>query len=469
MKKRTLLKTIMIAVLVYTLLTWIIPTGYFSNGAYVQSDIAPIGLFDLIRYPIITMTTSVFLMTGGVVLLIGVLYSVLNKTGVYQSFVEKIAKKYKGNKSLFLVITSLIFLVLSSLTGLDLPLLVMVPFFATVIFLLGYGRFTAMLATIGSILVGNLVSTYGFHIAGYITYYTNNINDSIWYRLGLFILVLGALLFTIIKSSKVKEKVNNDEIMLYEKLDPKVKTKKSSVPMLIILGVCMLITVVGMINWSEVFKLNIFGEAYTNIQNFKIFGYPLFANLLGSMYAYGSWTDYELAMMLVLAIILIALVYKVNFDNLVDAIKKGVKKMLPIVFYILIANIIFLMLNTTKNGYTIFPTIANTIFGLVEGFNGIIFGIVTFIGSFFYNDFPYLLGALYDPATTTFASDISIVGMLAQGIHGLVQIIAPTGILLVVGLTYFDIPYGKWLKEIFKFILLALVAIIIIVILMTIL
>ncbi len=463
MKKRTLLKTIMIAVLVYAVLTWIIPTGYFDGGKYVQLDKLPVGLFDLIRYPIITMTTPLFLLTGGVVILIGVLYSVLNKIGVYQVYVEKIAKRFKGNKQLFLIITTCIFMVLSSLTALDLPLLVFVPFFATILFILGYGRFTAMLSTVGAILAGNFASTYGFNIAGYITYYTGNINDAIWYRLGLFVLILGALLFVVLKSSNAKDKVRANEIMLYEKEE---KAKKSVIPMLIIVGVCMLITIIGMINWSEVFKINIFGEAFSNIKNFKIDDYPLFGNLIGSMYAYGSWTNYELAMMLVITTLIVALAYKLSFDDLVDATKRGVKKMLPIVFYILMANVIFLILNTSSNGATIFPTIANALFELVDGFNGIIFGIVSFIGSFFFNDFPYLLGALYDPAISNYASDISVIGMLMQTMYGLAQFIAPTGILLVIGLTYFDIPYDKWLKQIFKFILLAFLAIVIIVLLM---
>ena len=107
-----------------------------------------------------------------------------------------------------------------------------------------------------------------------------------------------------------------------------------------------------------------------------------------------------------------------------------------------------------------------TIVGICGAMLMIIFGIVSFIGSFFFNDFPYLLSALYDPAINTYASDISIVGMLCQGMYGLAQFIMPTGILLVIGLTYFDIPYGKWLKEILKFILLAFLAIIIIVLLM---
>lgn len=465
MKKRTLLKTIMIAIFAYAVLTWIIPAGYFQNGQYVETATKPVGLFDLIRYPIMAMSTPTFLLAAGVVLLTGVLYTVLNKTGVYQKFVEGIAKKYKNSKELFVAITCLVFITLSSLTGLDLLLFVMVPFFATILMLLGYGRFTAMLSTVGAILAGNIASTYGFNVAGYAAYLTDNINDAIWYRLGLFVLVMIALLFTVLKPATAKEKVSADKIMLYEKTDS--KTKKSVTPMIIILSVCMVITLVGMFNWAEVFKINIFTEGYNNVKTFDLgINYPLFGNLLGSMYSYGSWTYYELNMMLVITIMIVALVYKVKCDDVIDSIKKGVKKMLPIVFYMILANTIFLILNVSTDGSTIFATIANAIFGLVKGFNGIIFGVVAFIGSFLFNDFPYLLLGQLNPSFTGYGSDLSLITVLTEGIHGLVQLIAPTGILLVIGLTYFDIPYFEWLKKAFKFILLALAAIIIVATLM---
>lgn len=467
MKKKSFLKAITIAFLVYVVLTWIIPTGYFSNGEYVKDAITPIGLFDIIRYPLITLTSSVFVLSCLVILLTGSLYAVLNKTGAYQKFVEGIAKKFKSKGTTFLVITALIFVILSSLTGLNLPLFIMVPLFATVILLLGYSKFTAMLSTIGSILIGNLVSTYGFNVAGYITYFTNDINNSIIYRVLLFVLVVGLLILFIVKSGEKKEKVKVEEIILYEKLDAKEKSKKSSVPMIIILSLMMIVSIVGMINWNELFKITLFSDIYTWITEFEIAGYPLFGNLIGAMYEMGSWTNYELALMIVIAIILIGIVYKIKFKDLLESVKDGAKKLLPVAFYALIANVLFLVMNASSTGYTIFPTIANYLFNLVDGFNVIIFGVVSFIGSILYNDFPYLLGSIYDPITSLYKDSIPVMGIISQTIHGLVQFVAPTSLLLIAGLTYFDISYTDWLKKTFKFVLLVLVVIVIIVAIMS--
>ena len=465
MKKKSLLKAIAIVFLVYVLLTWFIPAGYFNNGAYVKDAIIPVGLFDIIRYPIITLTSSVFLLTALVILLIGGFYGVLNKIGVYQKLVEGLAKKFNKKETTFLVITTLLFVVLSSLTALNLPLFIMVPMFATVLLLLGYSKITSMLATVGSILIGNLVSTYGFNVAGYITYFTNDINNSIIYRIALFIVIVGLLLFTVIKSGSKKEK-NKDEILLYNKIEAKEKVNKSCVPMVIISIIMMIVVIVGMINWTELFKISLFSDLYTKITSVKISGYPIFTNIIGSIYEMGKWTNYELAFMLVITTIVIGLLYKLTLKDFFESFKDGVKAMVPVALYVMIANILFLLVNTSSTGYTIFPTIANWLFELTKGFNAITFGFISFIGSIIYNDFPYLLSSIYGPITTNYKDTIPVMGIIVQSIHGLVQFVAPTSILLVAGLKYFNIDYKEWIKKTYKLVLAILLVIIIIVTIM---
>lgn len=463
MKGKSILKAITIMFLAYVLLTWFIPTGYFSSGEYVKDAIVPIGLFDLIRYPLITMTSSVFILMGSIVILVGILYNVLNKTGAYQVIIDKLVKKYKGKEIIFLIITACIFFVLSSVTGLNFVLFVMVPFFATVILLLGLNKFSAMMSTIGAILLGNVASTYGFNVAGYVSYITNDINDSIYFKVGLCALSLGILLFTLIKTAKIG-KVNKEEIMLYEKAE--TKSKKSPKHIIITMSIILLITFIGMVNWKEVFNISLFNDAFNNLKNIKIGNYQLFSNLIGSMYEFGSWTNYELCMMLVIAILLISLIYRVKFKDLLESIKKGTKQMLPLVFYLLVANTIFLAMNAVSNGYNIFPTLANALFNMTSKFNVFTFGLISLIGSVLYNDLPYLLGSLYEPISTVYSSDVSLIAMISQGIHGLVQIIAPTSIMLVLGLAYFDIDYTEWVHKIFKFVLMIFLALIVVVALM---
>ena len=456
---KNLFKSLMIVFLTYVVLTWIIPTGYFSSGEYVKEAITPIGLFDIIRYPIITLTTSILVLDAIIILLIGGLYGVLNKTGAYQNLIDRIVKKYNGKEKMFVIITVLLFTILSSLTALNLPLLILVPLFSTILILLGYSKFTAMISTIGSILIGNLVSTYGYGVAGYVSFFTNNINDSIVYRLSLFLLVVGLMLFTILKSAKINNK--KEEPILYNKISS--KDYKKSTGLLITIILMMVVLFAGMINWTGLFSITWFSEIHSKILDVTIKGYPIFSTIIGAIYEMGAWTNYELAVILIVATFIIGKVYKLNCKEIVESWCDGAKKLVPVALIALVVNILLVIMNTTSTGYTIFPTIANYLFNLTKGFNAITFGLISFIGGILYNVFPYFLSPIYDPLASIYSTSASVIGIIAQSIHGLVQFIAPTSVLLVVGLKMFDIDYKEWLKNTYKFVLGLLLIIVIVV------
>lgn len=462
MKKNSLLKAIGIMFVLFLLISWVVPTGYFSESGFVSDAIMPIGLLDLIRYPLITATSSVFILSALVILIIGGVYGVLNKTGAYQKLVESIAKKFKDEGNVFLVITILVLALLSSITGQTLILFTIVPFFAAVILLLGYSKFTALLATIGSILVGNLASTYGFNISGYNTFLTNNINDSILAKIVLFALLVLSLIFFVIKLSKGDKKVKAEEIPLYEK---GVKTDKKSTSIIILGIITFVVLLVGLYNWSETFKITFFEDVYNSIMEFSFNGYAIFKNVIGSIYPMGAWTNYEVCLVLVIFTLIIGKMYGLKLNEICSSFIDGVKKIVPVAVYAVIANLIFLLMNSTENGYTFYGTINNTILGLTNGFNVFTYSLTSFIGSFLYNDYPYLLSTLYTPIISLF-DNFQMITVITQSIHGLVQIIAPTSVILVAGLTYFDIPYTKWLKNIWKFVLSALAIIVVIIVFM---
>ena len=92
MKKYDLLKVLGISLLVIVLMSWVIPAGYYSNGSFTSMEtIAPIGLYDIVRMPAITIAT--FIQYGILFLAIGGFYGVLNKTGVYSKLVDNVVDK----------------------------------------------------------------------------------------------------------------------------------------------------------------------------------------------------------------------------------------------------------------------------------------------------------------------------------------------------------------------------------------
>ena len=472
MKKNNLWKAIGICFIAFVILSWIIPTGTFSYGTFVKGETTPLGFFDIFRYPMITASTSLFVLTAIVMLLIGGFYGVLNQTGVYATVVNKVVNKFKDKGHIFLTITILVFAILASLTGLTLPLFVMVPFFVAVVVKLGYSKVVALLSTVGAILVGNMGSTYGFNINGYLSFFfETGMNDTIATRILFFLVITSALItFILLLSEKNKttlKKGKKDskkeeqalEIPLYEN---HVDKKKSLAPMVIISIVMMVIVCIGMYNWETGLQVDFFTNIHTSITNFEISGYPIFKNIIGSIDPIGYWTNYEFAIILFLATLLIAWIYNVKGSEKWQAFLNGVKQMVPVAIYTVAASILFLLMNT---GSTFFGTVVNFFITLTKGFNVFSFGALSAIGSIFYNDFPYLVNALYDPITSLY-TNYGFIGMLMQMIHGLVMLIAPTSVILVAGLRYLDISYTEWFKNIWKYLLLALIIIVIFIIIL---
>ena len=476
MKKKDILKAIGIVLGIFVVLTWLIPTGSFSGTNVTTETTNPIGLLDIFKYPIQTALTSIFITSALVVLLIGGLYGVINKTGVYSNIVEGLAKKFKGKEKNFLIITILVLGILSSLTGLVLPLFILVPFFAAVILTLGYNKLTAMLSTVGAILVGDLGSTYAFNINGYIVYFfQNKINDSIWFRLGLFALVIVSLIIFVVKTAKIEKKKTTKKatksetkeevvIPLYEK---NVDKKQSPTALIVICAITLVATLVGMFNWESVLNVKLFTNIHNTITKFELNGYPLFANILGNIDPMGYWTNTEFCMLIVIAILLIKWLYNIKLSDAFEGFVNGVKEMVPVAIYVFIANILFFIINSHvgDSGSTIFPTIANFFLSMTKKFNVLTFGFASIVGSILYNDFPYMVNSLLEPINSL-TKDYALVGMLTQSVHGLVMLVAPTSVILVIGLKYFDVSYKEWFKNIWKYLLIALIAVIIIITIM---
>lgn len=95
MKKNSLLKAILYVFLAYVVLSWVVKVGTYSNGTLTATDTSPVGLVDLVRYPIVTLSSSLFVLSALVILAIGGFYAVLNKTGVYGNIIEGIKKNLK--------------------------------------------------------------------------------------------------------------------------------------------------------------------------------------------------------------------------------------------------------------------------------------------------------------------------------------------------------------------------------------
>lgn len=464
MKKNNLLKVIAITCLVFLVLTWIIPTGFYSGSTYTKDSISALGVGDLFIYSFHSVYLSIAIIGMIVILLIGGLYGVLNKTGAYQSLVEKIVKKYNGKEKYFIVISILLFSILTSLTSLIYPLFILVPFFITVICLLGYNKFTAFLSTFGAILVGRIGTTYGYNLEGYNyskQFFGLDINSNILFKVILFVLTVGLLIFFTLKNSKLdkkKTKSKDEKIILYEEKS----SNKSSKALVILLSIMMVFVIVAMFNWEGAFGIDFFTNIHSKITGFSIVGRNIFAELLGSINPIGYWSNYELSLVLILNIFIIGKVYGLKLKEILDGFIDGVKAIVGVAIIGFLATILSSVVFTQLyniSSHTIFPTIANKIF-TVFGTNAFSLSVVSGFGTLFFGDLPYVFNDLYTPVSAMY-SNLADAAYIIQSVFGFISLILPTSIVLLMGLRYSDISFGEWFKKAWKLLLGLLVCLVI--------
>lgn len=499
MKKHNTLKVVLITILVLLLLTWILPAAYYSGG-YVDQGRIQMGLFDLFSYPLTVL--SYFGYLAIFVLVVGAFYGVLNKIGAYRSLLDKMVKCFKGKEKIVISVIMVLFAVLTSVCGLQVGLIVFFPMVISLILLMGYDKMVAALTVVGSTMIGMAGSTYGYGntslIMGVLSLKIDSeiITKIVILVIGLILLIFNTLLYikkldskkkstkkvevakeektsktktskttkttkttkTAAKSS-VKAAAKSEEkivVAVKDELDEfvpnEVKGKKHSiVPLTIILGMIFVVLVLAFISWAGAFNNTVFTDVTASVTEFKLFGFELFGKILGTVKDFGNWTVAEMSVVLMIAMLLLSLIYKVSFDDMIDGIKDGAKKAIK-------PAIIVLLLYTCLVIVTYHPfqlVIYKAILGITKGFNVLTSSLVAILASFFNVDPAYAFNSSlpYLASVVTDSTVYSVIGVMFQSLYGATMLIAPTSMILMGVLSYLDISYKDWVKSIWKLLL----------------
>lgn len=448
MKKKdyNLLKVIGIAFLLFVVLTWIIPVGSFSGGSFVKGDITPVGLYGI--FTSIVYSFAVFAQYFVLILCVGGFYGVLNKTSVYQKIIDFFDSKSKKG---FLIATVIIFGLIASVFGEIMMLFVLLPFFMTILLKLGYDKLSSVAATVGAYLVGTVASISG-NMAIYKSYFNLQPKSFVIFNIIMFIVMEFLLCMYIISKNKnncKSENISSKEILLYDECKG---SSKNVIPMIIILSLVVLLLVLGLYNWYYSFNVSFFTELHSKLMDIKLFGTDIVGKIFGSLSEIGYLSNYDISAVLLVASVVIAWIYSIKFDEFVDSFKKGAKEMLLPGIYVILASTIFATI-VTGNGANISLTISNSILGLSEKFNlatGMLSGI---LGSFFYNDYLYLMNGIYGIVSLYDANMMPAILFVFQSMFGLMMFILPISITLICGLKYLEVSYKDWMKYIWKFLI----------------
>ena len=377
-------------------------------------------------------------------LVLGAFYGVLNKVPAYKKLVDNIAQKVKANSKLFVFITTGLFAVLTSLTGLTNVLLIFVPFVIAIILLLGYDKLVAISSTIVSMLVGFMgglyvtfrdpSNYYGYSATTFEGLTGISLSSTVWAKLAILVFGTALLIFFInrymknVKDKKVKYELNESDAVVATEVKGDYKEIKTW-PMIVIFAIIFVILVLGYLPWNTLFGITCFDSFNEWLLGLKIGNFAIFSNIISNnMYAFGNWASLGSYMSIIITLILFTLlikfVYRVKFNEVINDFISGSKKMVPMVFLV----------------------------------------ILTMIGTLLHSDLYYTVAGVYSNiiAAVTDKSLMSTYAVTFQSVYGLTSIVAPTSFLVIFALKYFDVPYTTWFKYIWRFVLMLFLLVILV-------
>lgn len=458
MKKHDLFKMLGIVILVYAVLTWFLDSSVYYGFLQV-TDKSEIGLFHLLNMPVQTVGYFAYLFMF--VLSVGAFYALLEATGLYKKALDAICEVCKKHKQVWLIAITVLIALIQSFAGLDFGMFFIFPFVIALVLMLGYDKMTALLVTLGATLVGMMGSTYAYNAYGIVnTILGTDYNTTIWVKLillvGGILLLIGFMLLYIKKGKKNKEEEKNADLLIPEKGELNKKGCKKVWPLLTIFFVAFVLLIVGTFNWSEVFGITIFNEWLEKINAVDIKGFLIFNKLFGGFSAIGTWnggpTMYlNFAVLLLVFSIILGIVYRVTFNNFLEALKDGAKKyFMPA----LLASLAYMIL-IIASSFPVFLTIVKWFTG--EKFNIATTGISTFFGSLLYVDLYYYPQYVLQYFATFKDVDVNVLSVLFVSLYSVAMLIAPSSVLLLATLQKTDTKYFSWIKFIWKLFLALLI------------
>ena len=204
--------------------------------------------------------------------------------------------------------------------------------------------------------------------------------------------------------------------------------------------------VLAFVSWGEEgFGVKAFENAYTAVTEFTLFKFPIFAKILGTFNAFGQWGMTDMILPMAFVICVLAIVYKLSFNDILDGFTKGAKKALaPAVLVVLIYSLLVI---ATYHPFQL--VIYKTILGWAKGFNIVLTTIVALLASVFNVDISYAFQSVvpYFTSLDIAKDSYPLAGIIFQAMYGLSILVAPTSVVLMSILSYLNISYREWLKK----------------------
>ncbi|MDE5587112.1 MAG: hypothetical protein K2I72_01920, partial [Bacilli bacterium] len=186
------------------------------------------------------------------------------------------------------------------------------------------------------------------------------------------------------KSSAAMAKDNSETLVI-----PTKSEKKANIwPFVIVFDLVLIILALSAFDWNGLFDITWFSEAKEAVLTYEIFDFQIFGKLLGVVEEFGNWSlGAEMTAIILIATCVLALVYRVKWEDFIDGICDGFKKAMGPAAIILITYVV-LVLVTFHPFQLVFTKF---LLDLTSGINVVTMTLVAMLASFFNIDMSYVV------------------------------------------------------------------------------
>ncbi len=460
-EKYDLLKLAGIFGLISVILTWVVPAGYYQSEMVID-DINRVGIGSFFQYGLYVGYFFFVLVTFLFVL--GGFYEVLSKRAGYQELIKKISTKLEKVKVPFVLIVTFIFAILSSMVIEYFPLLAFIPFIIAIYNRMKVDKMVAFASTFGGLLVGTIGSTYSAKVAGQLTTTFTSTGNLLVTQTVLFVISYLLLSAFIILRMKKEDKKFKEYDKFANATQENGKKKVRTWPYIIGIIIFAVTVILGYLPW-ETWEVTLFEDITKSINEFTIGDVPILTYIYGTFIPFGKtgqggFDIFQVQFIMLFATILMHLFGKVSLDKVFEDYGIGFKKISKEVVVLLF---VYFILAITYS-FPTFPVIADWLVNMKEGFSVPLTFIITLLTSLFGVEMQYVTSLIGTYFAATYSEAHTTLAVMFQSIWGFVSFFAPSSAILMLGLSYLDIPYKDWMKFIWKFLLIMLVIIVIIIV-----
>lgn len=448
--------------------TYLIPAGTYDYvddvpvaGTYHLVEADPQGLWDVLQAPITGFGKA--LDVALFILVLGGFLGIVFETRAIDALIEGTVRKYKGRERALIPILMVLFAIGGTTYGMAEETIAFYPLLIPILLAAGYDLTTSIMIIFlgsGCGVLGGLVDPFAAGIASSLA--GISLGDGMEFRGLMLVLELTfAIIFVMRYAERVRKDpsrsvtadLNKELVGNFRAVDENdhVNLTGRRKAILVTFALTFVIMVISIIPWEAKFGITLFADMHA-----ALLAIPGMSIILGHMLPLGDWYFVEMTVLFFTAAIVCALIYRFDEPTTVSLFMKGAKDLLSVALVLGVARGISVILNDGQIIGTILHLGEMTLSTLSSG----VFAVVTYL---MYIPLTFLIPSTSGLATASmpimapladFAGvNRAVVVMAFQAGAETMNFFSPTQCVLVGALAITGVPYSRWIKAIWPFLL----------------